>query len=484
MTAVLPQRPWMVLPLVAAASVVFAAAVVKAPLLAAGALAAGAVTLLAFAAPVAHLTILIGLTALVPFSVQNQFGFGGGYDSSGLQVSDVFLFTGLARAGWVIVRDPPRRTLLLAVVALAVFLVLAGLQFIRAVYLGTPPSVAGTELRVLLGFGVMIVALPILRDPRARQRLFAGLGVLAILLGLWAIAQWTLNISFFGSKDAGLREGVRFTTAGKGQIQGGLYAFAPAVVMASAVLISGAVRRTWVRFVVLAAISLNVAGLLFTYERTFWVATVVGLAFVVLRTSGSQRVKALVATPVVVTLCLALLATVAPDAVSAARERLLSIGQYEDDNSLRYRVVESRHVAEQIRADPILGSGPGATIYWGRAWERVKPTTYSYSHNGYLWLAWKLGIPLALLLLAVLLSAMLRRPPDGDPLLRAFALGSSAALFVLLLSSITFPSFSALAITPAMGLMVAIAFIGAEARSQPEAAVGVAGAPTSPASGP
>lgn len=482
MTVALPQRAWLVLPAVLGASVLFAVVVAKAPFLAVGALGAAAVAVLAFAAPVAHLVILIGLTALVPFSIQNQFGIGGGTDSAGLLLSDVFLFTGFARAAWVLLKEPPRRTLLVAVAVLVVFLAAASAQFLRAVYLGASPSIAGTEFRVLLGFGVVLLAIPILRDPAARRRLFAGLGLIAILLGLWAIAQWSLNISFFGSKDAGLREGVRFTTAGKGQIQGGLYAFAPAVVIAFAVLISGTVRSLRGRAVLLAAIGLNAAGLLFTYERTFWVAAVVGLGFVVLRTSGSQRVKAIVATPIAVMLFLAVLATVAPDALTAARERLLSIGQYGNDESLRYRIVESRHVVEEIRANPIVGSGPGATIYWGRPWEQVQPSTYEYAHNGYLWLVWKLGLPVTLLLLALLLRAVTLRPPDGDPLRRAFAVGSSAALFVLLISSVTFPSFSALAITPAMGLMIAIALSGRRSGPQADAAPDALGAARSRAS--
>jgi hypothetical protein len=349
------------------------------------------------------------------------------------------------------------------------------LEFVRALSLGRDASIAGAELRVLMGFGVALIAIPILRDAAQRRRLFLGLGVVAIILGLWGIAQWSLSIDFAAAEDAGLREGVSYTSSGKGQIQGGLYSFAPAIVIAFAVFISGAARSLSGRALLIAVMAVNALALLFTYERTFWVATIVGFAFVILRTTGRQRVMALVATPIVLAVLLAVSATVAPDVLGAARERLMSIGQYANDNSLRYRVVESEHVIGQIREHPLTGNALGATIFWGRPWEGVKPTTDEYAHNGYLWLAWKIGIPAALLLLALFLSAVLRRPPDGDTLLRAFVVGSAAALLVLLLASITFPSFSALAITPTMALLLVIALSG---QSQADRARDRAGALT------
>jgi hypothetical protein len=463
MTLALPQRT-LTTGLLLGASVLFGALIAQAPALAVGMLGLAGIVALAFVAPVAHLVLLIALTAIVPFGIQNQYGVGGGPDSAGLLLSDVFVLTGLASAAWTLLRFPPRGAMRVATFAIIAFLGIAALQFLRALYLDRAASIGGAELRVLMGFGVMLIAIPILRDAAGRRRLFVGLGGVGILLGLWGIAQWSLSIDFAAAEDAGLRQGIAYTSSGKGQIQGGLYAFAPAIVIAFSVFISGAVRSFYGRMLLLAVMGVNTLGLLFTYERTFWVAAIVGLAFVILRTSGRQRVKAIVATPIVLTVVLCLLATVAPDVLGPARERLLSIGQYSSDNSLRYRVVESEHVLGQIREHPLTGNALGATIFWGRPWEGVKPETDEYAHNGYLWLAWKLGIPAALLLLSLFLAAVIRRPPDGDPLLRAFAVGSAAALLVLLLASITFPSFSALAITPTMGVLLGIA-LSARSRS-------------------
>ena len=109
------------------------------------------------------------------------------------------------------------------------------------------------------------------------------------------------------------------------------------------------------------------------------------------------------------------MAVAAPRDLTAARERLLSLGNYGSDLSVRYRLTESRHVIDEIRAQPLVGSGLGATILWGRAYEGVRPSTESFAHNGYLWLAWKLGAPAAGLSAAPGRGAALWRRPAGRP---------------------------------------------------------------------
>jgi O-antigen ligase len=217
------------------------------------------------------------------------------------------------------------------------------------------------------------------------------------------------------------------------------------------------VRAVSIRIAVLAVMGLNVVAMLLTYERTFWVATALALAFVALKAGRLQRAKAVLIGLGAIALTLATLATLAPREFTAARERLLSLGQYASDSSVRERVVESRHVLDRIAAHPIVGSGLGASIWWGRPWESVAPRSNTYAHNGYLWLAWKLGLPAAILLSALLVAAVLRRgPPTGGPLFHAVRNGAQAGLLLLLVAMVTFPSVNSLAITPTIGLLLAI----------------------------
>lgn len=416
-----------------------------------GLVAVGILVALAFAAPVLNLVLIVFATAVIPFSVQNQLGGG----VRGLILSDVLLLAGLLRvvpgvlSGFRL--EHRQRTILLA---LGAFSIVVLLQFLRGLASGHDVSIAGAELRTLLGFATFLVAVPVLAREDARSQLFTGLLVTGLALGLWGLAQWVFDIGFEGG--FGVREGINFTTSGRGQLQGGMYAFPVAAVVGFSVLIAGEVRRHSHRALIATMTVLNLACVLLTYERTFWVATTVALGFVTIRSGRRSRSRALVWGPAAVLVLLGSMATVSPGTLGAARERLLSLGQYSSDGSVRYRIVESGHVLEEIAAHPLAGAGLGAEVVWNRSWEGVATRSYDYTHNGYLWVAWKLGLPTALLLFATLAFPIAwRAPPGRSPLTRAVQLGSQGSLLLLMIASVTFPSFNTYGITATMGLLLA-----------------------------
>ncbi|HEX5622361.1 MAG TPA: O-antigen ligase family protein, partial [Solirubrobacteraceae bacterium] len=421
------------------------------------ALSGGALLMaLPFVAPVPHLVLLLLVTTIVPFDMQNAVAFGGGQDSPGLLPSDVLLAGGLARATLVLLDTRLERRARWGLAAVVALLGLALLQAIHGVRSGYDAGTAGAELRVLLGFGAAIIALPLLRDPGTRAPLYNGLVVVGLAVGLWGLTQWMVDIPFTAAQDAGVRAGVRFTTEGRGQIQGGLFAFPVAVVMAVAALLSPEVRTLRSRALLVTVVALNAVDLLLTYERTFWVATVIALGFLALRATPPQRVRALTLGPALVGIAVAGMALAAPRDLAAARERLVSLGQYDSDLSVRYRLTETRNVVQAIDAHPVAGSGLGATILWGRPYEGVRPTTESFAHNGYLWLVWKLGAPAAALLVVLLVAAVLSRGPPAITTAGALRVGAQAALLLLLIGSVTFPAFNALGITAVMGVLLAL----------------------------
>jgi O-antigen ligase/polysaccharide polymerase Wzy-like membrane protein len=438
---------------VAALALAAGAAVVVAPGWALAALAFVVVLGLAFVAPLVHMSLLVLVTLIVPYSLQNKVGAG-----ATLLPSDVLLLTALFRASVALLREPldRRRT---AVAALTIlFLVVAGVQALHGFSFGRSAGQVGYELRVLLGFGAAIVAIALTTDAERLKRLGWALLVIGLLLGVWGLAQWLLGIQEIDESGVGVREGISFTTQGRGQLQGGLYGFPVMAVLAFTALVSNERRTLSARAFIVAVLLTNLLCILLTYERTFWVATVVGLIVVALRAGAIQRRRALFWGPVAALIVLAGLATVAPADLAAARERLVSLSQYSNDDSVRSRIVETRHVTSAIRLAPWTGSGLGALIWWGRPWQSVPPRFNWYAHNGYLWVAWKLGIPGALLLFALIGWAVVSRaPPSEDPSVRWLRIGSQTALLVLLLSSITFPSFNSLSITVTMGVLIAIA---------------------------
>jgi hypothetical protein len=452
MTSSLSLRDRLAVPGLCAAALLFGALIAARPSIAAGLVAAGAVLALAFVAPVTHLTLLLFLTAIVPYSVQNQSA-----GSAGLLPSDLFLLTGLVRAVVVLSARPLDRRRALAAGMCLVFLAGVLIHFLLAIRSGRDLSEVGAEFRQLLGYGVLFVALPVVLDPLGRGRLLKALLVLGLLLGLWGLAQWAFRISYGGAGDLGVRAGVRLTTAGRGQIQGGMFGFPVAVGIAYAGLISGEVRALRTYLLLLAVFALNASALLLTFERAFWVGAFVAIAFVTLRLGVLPRLRALVWLPLLAVVGVAALSALAPGELATARERLLSLNQYESDTSLRYRIVESQHVVAKIAEHPLTGSGLADTIFWGRPWANVPATTYSFSHNGYLWLAWKIGVPLtALLCVLILMAIFWRGPPEGSRLYAAVRTGCQGGLLALLVIGITWPSFRIPAITPVIGLFIAI----------------------------
>ncbi len=458
MTALLQPSRWVV-PCAAAAALVFGALVGTAPLLAAGAAFGLLLLLLAFAAPVVHLSLLFFVAAIVPYSLQNVAGLSVGGGSAGLVLADVLLLTGLARASLVLPQHPLNRRQALAVFVTAAFVLAAVLNFVYALSLGQVRSEAGFDLRNVMGVAALLIALPILADPAARPRLFKGMVLVGVLLGVWGIVQWVVNIPFSVAGDVGVREGVAFTTGGRGQIQGGAFAFPLAIVLSFAALISADVKTWRARAPLLAVLLLNSVSLLLTFERAFWIGTVIGLLVVVARSGRSQRLRAVLWTPVGVILLFAAFATLAPGQITAAGQRLLSVREYESDISVAYRIVESQNVVREIRERPFLGSGLGASVWWGLPAEGLPLQRYTYTHNGYLWLAWKLGVIPTFLMALLFALALLRRETAGGHGHSAMVnKGAQAGLLVLLILAVTSPVFST-STTPLTGLLIALSLV-------------------------
>jgi len=433
------------------------------PRAATGMVVALLVAMVAIAAPTASLVSLLFLTAIVPYGIQNRFGMGGsGLNSPGLLLSDVLLLLGLGMAVLALQRMRLSRRELVVAASVAAFLGLAVLQLLHGLRLGRGVGQAGGEFRSLLGFAGFLIALPILNQPGLRKRLLVSLLGLAVALGLWGIVQWVGHLGFEG--DVGVRPGVRLTTTGTGQLQGGLFGFPVAIVACYAVLLGGAVRSRAAKASLAAAMFLNAVSLLLTFERTFWVATVAGLLVVTLKAGSLQRLKSVLLLPLLFIVLYAALSVVAPVELTTARQRLSSLKYGTVD---RYRVEESDHVRTAIVRHPIVGSGLAATIFWGRPWAQVPAKSYAYSHNGYLWLAWKIGVPAAALLVILLgVAVLLRGPPGEGALEKSIRGGAQASLAALLVASVTFPSFRELSITPVMGLLLALAVVPLTARTE------------------
>lgn len=439
-----------------AVAVVLGAGLAAKPQLTLGATAVATVGALAFLAPATHLALLLIATAIVPYDLQNAYGFGSG---SGLILSDVLLLSGLLRAAVAIPRTSLSPGQLTAALILAAVLAISGVQLLRGYQAGAGLSLAGYEFRALLGWSTLFIALPIVAEPAGRARLLRALLVVGLLLGLWGLVQYFVNIPVIGGGSAGVRQDVAYTEGAR-SIQGGLFGFPIAFVLGLAALSIEGPRRPIVRTALVGLVLLNGAALVLTYQRTFWVAAAVGFVFLIARAGRGRRLKPLLMLVGAAMVVVPVMAVAAPGALSSAQQRLLSLGQYASDNSVRARIAETRAVVSRIHDAPLAGWGLGDEVVFGYPWLRVPPFATPYTHNGYLWIAWKLGIPAAVLLVALLLRALAAR---GGPALASrderIRQGAQAGLLATLTVCLAFPAFRALAITTTLGVLVTLALM-------------------------
>ncbi|MCW2546650.1 MAG: O-antigen ligase [Mycobacterium sp.] len=409
---------------------------------------------LALACPTATLGVVLFVTVLVPFDTQNRYSLGGGAGVPGLLAVDLLLLLGLCRIAFLVWRRRLRVTRPLAVAAL--FLVGIFGAAVHGLATGAAASDVGTEARCLVfGIGAFLLAWPLLLEQATRVRLYRTLLALGLALGLWGVAQVVLKVPYTSSGDVGVRPGIdQIAAIGGGQLQGGLYAFPVAVALSFAALLSGAIKSGAVRALTVTIFGLNCVCVLLTYERSIWAAAIIGCIAAALR-SGRAAWPATRRWLAVGLAVVAVYAAGSPGAVSTAINRIESSFSYQNQNSFQARKVESEAVLKAIRHEPLTGSGFGATVTWGKR-NIFATSTTNFSHEGYLWLAWKVGLPLALALVGCLLFTALRRMrPTADPPFRALRVGSHAALLASLAVCVTFPEFNALGITAALGVITA-----------------------------
>jgi hypothetical protein len=424
-----------------------------------GALACALLTLVAIRMPVAHLVVLIGVAVTLPPEILNKLSVGGGIGAPGLTPFDVLIFTGCLRVALSLSHEPLDARRFWVGVSLAAFLALAALQLWHGLSGYSMPQVVA-EFRVLLGLAAMFLTLTIVARDDQLRRLWTGLVVVGLALGIWGILQWVLHLQFADAR--AVLQGAKFGTAGR---VAGLYAFPVAIVLATAALLSGHVRVWRTRVVLGLVVALNATALIFTFERSFWIAIAAGLLYLVLRTGWPQRLRVVLGVPALLCLLLLPVSVFAPAELAATQDRVFSLADYRTDPSFMYRHAESRIVEQHIRAHPVAGSGLGASHLIGRPGTRAPVKRRAYVESGYLWLAWKIGIPGAALLCGALLYAAICRQPRPDTLARSLRIGSQASLVTLAISNVAFAPFNSVAGTTMIGVLIALAIAPASTRT-------------------
>ena len=184
-------------------------------------------------------------------------------------------------------------------------------------------------------------------------------------------------------------------------------------------------------------------GLILTQSRAYWVASVIGLGFMLIFLPPAERkrmlISGIVSTVVLVSLSIILLGDLVSIVATGFYYRMRSLATATSaDISLVNRFLEARGAIESIKWNPVMGYGMGVPY-------RFYNITYNYSevksfiHNGYVALLFKFGIWGFMLMMSTL-SVMIWR---GWQVLRSSGANDDRRVACVVVVA----SFSALAVT-------------------------------------
>lgn len=324
----------------------------------------------------------------------------------------------------------------------AAFLVLVPVSVVHAYYFeGLAPKDVlgeGRHPMFLLLFPLTLLVL----DTRERVRRFiVGLLALGVLFSLGQIVQGVFHVRIFG--DAG-----RLVVAQTLDVKsydatisntGGLNIIIFLMFTAAGWFVLKQIRT----FKFLSLLALSAVGILLTFGRTTWGTALLGMAVVVyllgLRRSWPMLLWSLLGS----TLALAMLIAVKPAMLDALVARATSVEkEIEYGSSAAWRYYEAEKVLPQIADHPILGLGLGAA-YRRPAPSDALPEQVRYIHNGYLFVASKLGLPALALLLwclgVVFVWSWRGAGAEPDPELRGVHAAVCSGVLGVLLASVTEP---------------------------------------------
>lgn len=388
---------WTALPLIGILAVSFtAAATVRAPQLGCSVALVGMVIAAYAARPSAGVAALM-LTWLIAPAIRRALGLVIGYLPSNDPLSVApFLATAAVAvmAAWRI-RLPRSVLAVIAVVA-------AGMVFGLPGGTAQPSAAVFSLLAYLSALSALVVGWSEGRLPLERWTVMRIVGITAPLLAAYAFYQYFVGLPPW---DQAWLDSVDFTSIGAPE-EGKIRTFASlnspgllGVVLALAVLLYTARRGLAGR--ASAALVLAAGGLAVTYVRSAWLALAAG-AVVLLIASGGRAATQVGRLALLLTLgVLALSAT--GGTYTAIVERVQSFGSLGEDDSAQARTATPAEVLPRLVSRP-TGYGLGSA---GEATRLASRGGLKAPDNGYLAMAYQLGLLGGLLVVGALLAAML-----------------------------------------------------------------------------
>ncbi len=322
---------------------------------------------------------------------------------------------------------------------------LFGLSLIVAVVLSLTlwqlkPAVVLGEARDLSFLALLPVAIVILRQPQRHKRFIVGFVVLGCLFSIGQILQGIFGLPVFGTSGISALEtlGYREYSTTRSNTHGlSVIIFSLFLTIGQYVL--GSLRPAL--FMPLSALLLM--GIFLTFGRTTF-ATVALCVIIVVAWLNLKKLPRLLGWLGAFLVVLSALAFFfKPVTFEAVLYRMTSIqAEIDYGYSAGWRFMEADAMLPHIQQYPFTGIGLGAD-YKGVSGSSAQTELNRYVHNGYLYMAGKMGVPaLALfLLMMATIFAMGRRlaKSDATPAVRMVGAASAAMMVRYVLASITEP---------------------------------------------
>jgi O-antigen ligase len=144
-----------------------------------------------------------------------------------------------------------------------------------------------------------------------------------------------------------------------------------------------------------SVMSIVLVGLIVSFTRGFWIATLIGLGFLFLFLDADKRKSFLLFSTAGTASAVVVVSVFFPHVSSFLLQtiihRFTSSGSAFEDMSVIERVVESRAAIHEIMQSPLVGHGFGSTFSFYNILDKSTVTTW-YIHNAYLFLLYKVGV--------------------------------------------------------------------------------------------
>lgn len=271
---------------------------------------------------------------------------------------------------------------------------LLGLLFLLSLiyaiaYAGNQPKHILAEARYFTYWFLLPVVVAITqRRPKTHDFILNGLVTIGALISVGLIVQHLTGVAVLGAGRVEklvtvdqASDVVRTTTPG-------IYLVVLAIYFTLARWFSGNMHK----FAATTLLLVLFLGLFVTFGRGVWFATALGAIFLAHSLGGNSLGRLVVYGAALVGALIAALFVLRPETGTALIERAFSIkAELERGSSAEWRVLENKYAIEILLSNPLVGVGLG-----GFAHPKFHPSMTDdllrYVHNGYLYLAVKLGI--------------------------------------------------------------------------------------------